>query len=263
MNLKIDPCSHNITQLTRQKGIKSLWQSSEQLLSCQCSLIVAIPAVHSACRYLKVSHRIHSYRGNCCTVWMWYILLNELLLQQSSKPIKYVIRKSMYLQSIGIYHSGMTAYGRKIKTGFAFFNEVFHQPSLAVKFDEILWWGIHVCDNKCVHVNHLVFRLFNLAYHTPFIRPWTCSIHEFAIGYCIIDFIIFGDLIKLIHKIGCFFAENAILLQPDHIACAVFLTLLIKIRCSETAVTTKQNTDLRSFHHNRQVDGIHCFDNES
>ena len=84
MNLKIDPCSHNITQLTRQKGIKSLWLSSEQLLSCQCSLIVAIPAVHSACRYLKVSHRIHSYRGNCCTVWMWYILLNELLLQQSS-----------------------------------------------------------------------------------------------------------------------------------------------------------------------------------
>ena len=84
MNLEIDPCSHNITQLTRQKGIKSLWQSSEQLLSCQGSLIVAIPAVHSACRYLKVSHRIHSYKGSCYTVWMWYILLNELLLQQSS-----------------------------------------------------------------------------------------------------------------------------------------------------------------------------------
>ena len=84
MNLKIDPCSHNITQLTRQKGIKSLWQSSEQLLSCQCSLIVAIPAVHSACRYLKVSHRIHSYKGSYCTAWMWYILLNELFLQQSS-----------------------------------------------------------------------------------------------------------------------------------------------------------------------------------
>ena len=26
MNLKIDPCSYNITQLTCQKGIKSLWQ---------------------------------------------------------------------------------------------------------------------------------------------------------------------------------------------------------------------------------------------
>ena len=84
MNLKIDPCSYNITQLTCQKGIKSLWHSSEQLLNCQGSLIVAIPAVHSACRYLKVSHRIHSYKGSCYTVWMWYILLNELLLQQSS-----------------------------------------------------------------------------------------------------------------------------------------------------------------------------------
>ena len=68
MNLKIDPCSHNATQLTCQKGIESLLQSLEQLLSCQGSLIVAIPAVHSACRYLKVSHRIHSYKGSCYTV---------------------------------------------------------------------------------------------------------------------------------------------------------------------------------------------------
>ena len=67
MNLEIDPCSHNITQLTRQKGIKSQWQGSEQLLSCQGSLIVAIPAVHSAYRYLKVSHRIHSYKGSYYT----------------------------------------------------------------------------------------------------------------------------------------------------------------------------------------------------
>ena len=67
MNQKIDLCSHNITQLTRQKGIKSLWQNSEQLLNCQGSLIVAIPAVHSAFRYLKVSHRIHSYKGSCYT----------------------------------------------------------------------------------------------------------------------------------------------------------------------------------------------------
>ena len=84
MNLKIDPCSHNITQLTRQKGIKSPWQSSDQLLSCQGSLIAAIPAVHSAYRYLKESHWIHPYKGSCYTAWIWYILLNELLLQQSS-----------------------------------------------------------------------------------------------------------------------------------------------------------------------------------
>ena len=76
----------------------------------------------------------------------------------------------MYLKSVCIYASGMTAYGSKIKTGFAFFDKVFHQTSLAVKFDKILWCGIHVCDNKCVHVNHLVFRLFHLAYHAPFIH---------------------------------------------------------------------------------------------
>ena len=39
MNLKIDLCSYKITQLTCQKGIKSLWQSSEQLLNCQGSLM--------------------------------------------------------------------------------------------------------------------------------------------------------------------------------------------------------------------------------
>ena len=84
MNPKIDPCCHNTTQFTCQKGIKSPRQSSEQLLSCQGSLIVAIPAAHSAYRYLRVFHRIHSYKGSCYTAWMWYILLNELLLQQSS-----------------------------------------------------------------------------------------------------------------------------------------------------------------------------------
>ena len=47
--------------------IKSLWQSSKQLLGYQGSLIVAIPTVHSAYRYLKMSHRIHSYKGSCCT----------------------------------------------------------------------------------------------------------------------------------------------------------------------------------------------------
>ena len=151
----------------------------------------------------------------------------------------------MYLKPVGIYYSGVTAYGSKIKTRFAFFDEVFHQPSFTIKFDKILWWGIHVCDNKCVHVNHLVFRFFNLAYHTPFIRPWTCFVHKFAINYRIIHFVIPGDSVKLIHKIGCFFTENAILFQPDHIACAIFLALLIKIRRSETAVTTKQNTDCR------------------
>ena len=84
MNLKIDPCSHNVAKFFRQKGAKSLSQSSEQVLSCQGSLTFAIPAVHLAYRYLKSSYRIHFYKGSYCTAWMWYILLNELLLLQSS-----------------------------------------------------------------------------------------------------------------------------------------------------------------------------------
>ena len=34
----------------------------------------------------------------------------------------------MYLDSVCIYNSVVTAHRRKIKTGFAFFDEVFHQP---------------------------------------------------------------------------------------------------------------------------------------
>ena len=30
-----------------------------------------------------------------------------------------------------------------------------------------------------------------------------------------------GDFIKLIHKMGCFFTENTILLQSDYIACTI------------------------------------------
>ena len=34
----------------------------------------------------------------------------------------------MYLDSVCIYNSVVTAHRRKIKTGFTFFDEVFHQP---------------------------------------------------------------------------------------------------------------------------------------
>ena len=43
------------------------------------------------------------------------------------------------VESVGIYNSGMTAYGSKIKTRFTLFDKVFHQSSLTVKFDKILW----------------------------------------------------------------------------------------------------------------------------
>ena len=45
---------------------------------------------------------------------------------------------SVYLKSVGIYDSSMATYRSEIKTRFAFFDEVFHPSSFAVKFYEIL-----------------------------------------------------------------------------------------------------------------------------
>ena len=92
MNPKIDPCSLNIAQPIAQKGIKSLWQSSERLLSCQGSLIVTIPAVHSAYRYLKVSHRIHFSKS----VSIPSLLMNSLIRSkpasdERSSPSKFIL----------------------------------------------------------------------------------------------------------------------------------------------------------------------------
>ena len=42
---------------------------------------------------------------------------------------------------------------------------------------------------------------------------------------------------------GMLFHGDTILLQPDDIACAIFLALLVKVRRSKTAVTPKQNLD--------------------
>ena len=84
MSSKIDSGSSNYSEIICQKGIKSLWQFLEELFSCQGSLIVAIPAVHTVCWYLPAFHKTHFCRGSCYTAWMWYILLSGLFLQQSS-----------------------------------------------------------------------------------------------------------------------------------------------------------------------------------
>ena len=49
MSSKIDSGSNNYSEIICQKGIKSLWQFLEELFSCQGSLIIAIPAVHTVC----------------------------------------------------------------------------------------------------------------------------------------------------------------------------------------------------------------------
>ena len=51
------------------------------------------------------------------------------------------------MKSVGIYNSGMTAYGSKIKTRFTLFDKVFHQSLLTVKFDKIWNTRYHAQKN--------------------------------------------------------------------------------------------------------------------
>ena len=116
----------------------------------------------------------------------------------------------MYLDSVCIYDSVVTAHRRKIKTRFAFFDEVFHQTSFAVKFDKVFWWGIHVCDDKGIHVNHLVFWLLNLAHNASFIRPWTSFVHGFTVNHSVVYLVILSPTGKCICKKRRFFTENLV-----------------------------------------------------
>lgn len=96
-----------------------------------------------------------------------------------------VIGKSMYLNHVCVYNSSVTAYCRKVKTGFTFFDEVFHLASFAVKFNEVFRLRIHVCNNEGIQVNHLVFWLFHLAYNVSFVRPWASFVHELTVNHSV------------------------------------------------------------------------------
>ena len=146
----------------------------------------------------------------------------------------------MYLKSVGIHYSCMTTHWSKVKTGFTFFDEVLHQTSLTIKPDEVFWRWVHICDDKCVPVSHLIFRFLYLTDNTSFIRPCGCLIHEFAINYSIIDFVFSCDIINLSNQICSFFTEIVIFLKSDNVSCSVFFALAVKFWCSEPAVTTKQ-----------------------
>ena len=59
-----------------------LWSLIKLLWNCQGTLIVSIPTVQTADGYLPMSCRTPFYKDSCYTVWMWWILLNGLPLQQ-------------------------------------------------------------------------------------------------------------------------------------------------------------------------------------
>ncbi len=107
----------------------------------------------------------------------------------------------MYLKSVGIHYSCMTTHRNNVKTGFAFYNEVLHQTSLTIKFNEVFRRWVYICDDKCIPIIYLISRFLSFEDNTSFTRPCDCLIHEFAINYSTINFVFSDDIIKLINQI--------------------------------------------------------------
>ena len=88
----------------------------------------------------------------------------------------------MKSHAVGIYYFGMTADSSKVKSAFAFLNEVFHLAPATIKLDDLIRFHIHVCNNKSVHVCQLSVWFFNLENHAPWIILGTSLIQKFAIS---------------------------------------------------------------------------------
>ena len=73
--------------------------------------------------------------------------------------------------TVGIYYFGMTADSSKVKSTFAFLNEVFHLAPATVKLDDLIRFHIHVCNNKGVHVCQLAVGFFDFENHASWIFP--------------------------------------------------------------------------------------------
>ena len=93
----------------------------------------------------------------------------------------------MKSHTVGIYYFRMTADSSKVKSTFAFLNEVFHLAPATVKLDDLIRFHIHVCNNKGVHMRQLTVWFFNLENHAPWIIPGAGLIQKFAISYSIAD----------------------------------------------------------------------------
>lgn len=77
----------------------------------------------------------------------------------------------MKSHTVCIYYFGMTADSSKVKSTFAFLNEVFHLSPTTIKLDDLIRFHIHVCNNKSVHVCQLSVWFLNFENYTSWIFP--------------------------------------------------------------------------------------------
>ena len=75
----------------------------------------------------------------------------------------------MNSHTVGIYYFGMTADSSKVKSTFAFLNEVFHLAPTTIKLDDLIRFQVHACNNKGVHVCQLTIWFLNFENHTSWI----------------------------------------------------------------------------------------------
>ena len=146
---------------------------------------------------------------------------------KTSEPVKEVVCQTMHLQPVGIYYLGLAAYGREIKTILAFFNEVFHLASSAVKLYNLIRFGFHVGDDEGIHEGHLVSRLFNLENNPAQMRPFGGFIHKFAVRDSIVNHVVFGGASKIICLIFGVRHQSAVDLKAYGIFAVIILTYLV------------------------------------
>ena len=77
----------------------------------------------------------------------------------------------MDLQTICIYKLYGTAYAGKVKSTFAFFDEIFHFPPAAIELDDLIWFHFHRCDNKGIHVDQLTIGFLDLEHDSAGMAP--------------------------------------------------------------------------------------------
>lgn len=92
-------------------------------------------------------------------------------------------------KAVRIYQPGGTAYGRKIKSAFAFFDKIFHLSSAAIELYDLIWRYFHGCDRKGIPVSHLAVGLFVFEDHPAGMAPRTGLVQEFPILGSVIDLV--------------------------------------------------------------------------
>ena len=85
------------------------------------------------------------------------------------------------------------------QSGSRFFLPWWSSPSCqaTVKLEDLIWFHIHVCNNKGMHVCQLTIWFLDFENHLSWIIPGTGRIHEFAISYGIRTTVDLTCLIKL------------------------------------------------------------------